>query len=116
MESVNDKLKSGFRVDLNTERRMRGLAANQYVFTFKAAALNYKRIADYARAQLRATEKEKRCSNLTSIRPDIALPAPAAKPAEKKVRSRDRHGWSDYGRNRKKFRSVEVKPDITGED
>ncbi|WP_412148581.1 hypothetical protein [Curtobacterium flaccumfaciens] len=116
VESVNDKLKSDFRVDLNSERRMRGLAANQYVFTFKAAALNYKRIADYARAQLRKNDKAERRSNLTPIRPNIALPTPAAEPTDTKVRSRDRHGWSDYGRNRKKFRSVEVKPDITPED
>ncbi|PZF02801.1 hypothetical protein DEJ01_09750 [Curtobacterium sp. MCLR17_040] len=115
VESVNDKLKSDFRVDLNTERRMRGLAANQYVFAFKAAALNYKRIADYARAQLRKAEKAKRRSNLTPIRPNVELPATVSKPVEKKVRSRDRHGWSDYGRNRKKFRSVAVKPDITPE-
>ena len=38
-----------------------------------------------------------------------------AKPAEQKVCSRDRHGWSGYGRNRKKFHSVEAKPDITSE-
>lgn len=115
VESVNDKLKSDFRVDLNSERRMRGLAANQYVFAFKATALNYKRIADYARAQLRTAEKARRRSNLTPIRPNVELPATVSKPVEKKVRSRDRHGWSDYGRNRKKFRSVEVKPDITPE-
>jgi len=116
VESVNDKLKSDFRVDLNSERRMRGLAANQYVFAFKATALNYKRITDYARAQLRKAEKAKRRSNLTPIRHNVELPASVSKPVEKKVRSRDRHGWSDYGRNRKKFRSVEVKPDITPED
>lgn len=115
VESVNNTLKSDFRVDLNSERRMRGLAANQYVFTFKAAALNYKRIADYARAQLRKAEKETRRSNLTPIRAGVKLPATDIKPAVKKVRSRDRHGWSDYGRNRKKFHSVEVKPDITSE-
>jgi len=110
VESVNNTLKSDFRVDLNSERRMRGLAANQYVFTFKAAALNYKRIADYARAQLRKAAKEERRSNLTPIRADIVLPAPGAKLTEKQTRSRDRHGWSDYGRNRKKFRSVEARP------
>ncbi|TCK65750.1 hypothetical protein [Curtobacterium sp. PhB136] len=92
IESTNDKLKSDFSLDLNTERRMRGLAAAQYVLGFKVAALNYKRIADYARDQIRKNERAKRAQRegiVTPIRPDVTTPATTTrKPADKKVRSR----------------------------
>lgn len=109
IESLNNSLKSDFRIDATAERRMRGLAANQYVIAFKATALNYRRISDYARNQLKMAELEKRRGTVTPIRPGITIDVPkTAAPAtkEKKVRSRDRHGWSNYRRNPKKVVSI----------
>lgn len=108
IESLNNSLKSDFRIDATAERRMRGLAANQYVLAFKATALNYKRIANYARTQLKIAELEKRRTNVTPIRPDIhvASPKKPAVPREKKVRNRDRQGWSNYRRNAKPIRGI----------
>lgn len=108
IESLNNSLKSDFRIDATAERRMRGLAANQYVLAFKATALNYKRIANYARNQLKMAELEKRRTNITPIRPDIQVAATkkAGVPAETKVRNRDRQGWSNYRRNAKPIRGI----------
>jgi hypothetical protein len=110
IESLNNSLKSDFRIDATAERRMRGLAANQYVLAFKATALNYRRISDYARNQLKMAELANRRATVTPIRPGIAVDVPkATTPAnkkEKKVRSRDRHGWSNYRRNPKKVVSI----------
>lgn len=124
IESVNDKLKADFDIDVSSDRRMRGLAANQYVFAFKVAALNYKRIADYARDQLRKADRAERRAIITPIRPDVKVTVPnsnnisttpvrepkKAKPTEKKLRSRDRNGWSNYRRNAKKVPTVGTPP------
>lgn len=71
IESANDKMKSDFALDLNTERCMRGLAATQLVFAFKVASLNHKRIADHARDQLRKEERAKRQTGVTPVRDDL---------------------------------------------
>lgn len=124
IESVNDKLKADFDIDVSSDRRMRGLAANQYVFAFKVAALNYKRIADYARDQLRKADRAERRAIITPIRPDVKVTVPnsnnisttpvrepkKAKPTEKKVRSRDRNGWSNCRRNARKAPTVGTPP------
>ena len=89
---------------------MRGLAAAQYVLAFKIFTLNYKRIAGYAREQIRKQEKKTRTAPVTPLRPEETTTR-AKKAAEKKIRSRDRDGWSNYRRNAKKINGVTDPPD-----